>query len=280
MLSYRHAFHAGNHADVLKHVVLLQLLEHLAAKDKPFWYIDTHAGAGSYTLTATPSASTGEHETGVVPLWHAKGLPTALARYVALLHEMNPRGRLVHYPGSPWIARARMRQHDQLWLHELHPADHARLARGFAASGCHVRNIDGLDALKALLPPQPRRALVLIDPSYELREDYMRLPSVLQQGLQRFATGIYLVWYPMLARRDAHELPARLASGVPRWLRAELAIGSATEHGLYGSGVFVVNPPWTLQATLAEVLPRLAALLGQDRHARYLLQTSPAENDG
>ena len=116
--------------------------------------------------------------------------------------------------------------------------------------------------------------------SYELREDYMRLPSVLQQGLQRFATGIYLVWYPMLARRDAHELPARLASGVPRWLRAELAIGSATEHGLYGSGVFVVNPPWTLQATLAEVLPRLAALLGQDRHARYLLQTSPAGNDG
>lgn len=277
MLSYRHAFHAGNHADVLKHVVLLQLLDHLAAKNKPFWYIDTHAGAGRYTLTQGHAAVNGEYVDGVARLWNAGVLPEALGRYVELLRTLNPHGRLLHYPGSPWIARSRLRERDQLWLHELHPADHAQLARDFGGAGCHVANEDGFAALKALLPPEPRRALVLIDPSYELREDYTRLHTALQQALRRFATGVYEVWYPLLPRREARELPARLqALGAANWLRAELVVAGAGEHGMYGSGVFVINPPWTLEAALADALPRLVTLLGRDRHAGYALERSPA----
>lgn len=276
MLGYRHAFHAGNHADVLKHVTLLQVLDHLTGKDKPFWYIDTHAGAGCYALAHGPAAGHGEHLDGVARLWAADALPGALADYVALLRELNPHGQLQRYPGSPWIARARMRARDHLWLHELHPTDHTQLARDFATAHCHVHNHDGFAALKALLPPEPRRALVLIDPSYEMREDYTRVPGALQQALQRFATGVYLVWYPLIARREARELPARLAAlGAERWLRAELVVAGADHQGLYGSGVFVINPPWMLEAALGAALAHLVTLLGRDRHAGYSLQASP-----
>lgn len=272
MLGYRHVFHAGNHADVLKHVVLLQLLDHLTTKETPFWYIDTHAGAGSYALTTGPAAAHGEHRDGAARLWKAEQLPAALRRYVEVLRLCNPDGRLQHYPGSPWIARAVARSQDRLWLHELHPSDHALLQADFTAAHCRVANEDGLAALARLLPPQPRRALVLIDPSWELSEDYSRMPRVLQQALRRFATGIYALWYPLLERREAHALPSRLeALGAPRWLRAELRIMGAHEPGLQGSGMFVINPPWTLEATLAAALPRLVDLLGQDPHAAWTL---------
>ena len=278
MLGYRHAFHAGNHADVLKHVVLLQLVDYLAAKDKPFWYIDTHAGAGRYTLTQGYAAEQREYVDGIEKLWNAGVLPEALARYVELVRTLNPHHRLKYYPGSPWIARARMRPPDRLWLHELHPADYALLEQEFAAGPVPTRvfSEDGYAGLKALLPPEPRRALVLIDPSYEVREDYVRLIDALKQALRRFATGVYMVWYPMIPRRESRELPARLATLAPeRWLRAELVVRAAdAAHGLYGSGVFVVNPPFTLRAALAESLPRLTMLLGLDRHATFTLEGS------
>ena len=155
MLGYRHAFHAGNHADVLKHVVLLQLVDYLAAKDKPFWYIDTHAGAGRYTLTQGYAAAQREYADGVEKLWNGGVLPEALARYVELLRELNPHHRLKYYPGSPWIARMRMRAQDRLWLHELHPADYALLEQEFSTGTVPARvlNEDGYAGLKALLPP-------------------------------------------------------------------------------------------------------------------------------
>jgi 23S rRNA (adenine2030-N6)-methyltransferase len=278
MLGYRHAFHAGNHADVLKHVVLLQLVDYLATKDKPFWYIDTHAGAGRYTLTQGYAAEKREYVDGVEKLWNAGVLPEALARYVELVRALNPHHRLKYYPGSPWIARMRMRPQDRLWLHELHPADYALLEHEFAAGPVPARvlNEDGYAGLRALLPPEPRRALVLIDPSYELREDYVRLLDALRQALRRFATGVFMVWYPMIPRRESRELPGRLATLAPgSWLRAELVVCAAdAAHGLYGSGVFVVNPPWTLRAALEESLPRLTMLLGLDRHATFTLEGS------
>lgn len=279
MLGYRHAFHAGNHADVLKHVVLLQLVDYLAAKDKPFWYIDTHAGAGRYTLTQGYAAAQREYADGVEKLWNGGVLPEALARYVELLRELNPHHRLKYYPGSPWIARMRMRAQDRLWLHELHPADYALLEQEFSTGTVPARvlNEDGYAGLKALLPPEPRRALVLMDPSYEVREDYARVVDAMRQALRRFATGVYMVWYPMIPRRESRELPGRLAGLAPeRWLRAELVVRAAdAAHGLYGSGVFVVNPPWTLRAALEESLPRLVTLLGLDRHAASTLEVSP-----
>ena len=279
MLGYRHAFHAGNHADVLKHVTLVQLVDYLAAKDKPFWYIDTHAGAGRYTLTQGYAAAQREYADGVEKLWNGGVLPEALARYVELLRELNPHHRLKYYPGSPWIARMRMRAQDRLWLHELHPADYALLEQEFSTGTVPARvlNEDGYAGLKALLPPEPRRALVLMDPSYEVREDYARVVDAMRQALRRFATGVYMVWYPMIPRRESRELPGRLAGLAPeRWLRAELVVRAAdAAHGLYGSGVFVVNPPWTLRAALEESLPRLVTLLGLDRHATSTLEVSP-----
>jgi len=278
MLGYRHAFHAGNHADVLKHVVLLQLLDYMAAKDKPFWYIDTHAGAGRYALTQGYAAEQREYVDGVERLWAAGVLPEALARYLELVRALNPHNRLKVYPGSPWIARARMRPQDRMWLHELHPSDYAILEQEFASGPVpsRVLNEDGYAGLRALLPPEPRRALVLLDPSYEVREDYARLIDALRQALRRFATGVYMVWYPMIPRREARELPARLAALTPeRWLRAELVVCAAdAAHGLHGSGVFVINPPYTLRAALEQSLPRLTALLGRDRHASFTLQVS------
>jgi len=280
VLGYRHAFHAGNHADVLKHVVLVQLLDYLAAKDKPFWYIDTHAGAGRYALREGRAGQQREYAEGVERLWNAAPQPAALGRYLELVRSINPSRALNCYPGSPWFARECMRPVDRLWLHELHPTDSARLAKEFAAGAVPARVIeeDGFAGLKALLPPEPRRALVLLDPSYELREDYARVVEALRDALRRFPTGTYAVWYPLIPRREARELPAKLAAITSgRWLRAELVVKAAEgARGLFGSGVFVINPPYTLHAALADCLPRLVTLLGIDRHAGFDLAASGA----
>ncbi|HEX5787750.1 MAG TPA: 23S rRNA (adenine(2030)-N(6))-methyltransferase RlmJ, partial [Woeseiaceae bacterium] len=276
MLSYRHAFHAGNHADVLKHVVLVEILRHLTAKPKDLWYIETHAGAGEYVLGADASAS--EAAGGIGRLWTATNLPAVVARYRDRVARYNPDGELVRYPGSPRLAADCLRNGDRLWLHELHPTDHAALVETFAAKGgrrdrrVRVGQRDGLAALRALLPPPPRRALVLVDPSYERKSDYAAVVQALADALRRFATGVYAVWYPVLGRREARSLPREL-EGVAgaRWLRAELSVLDPADPGLQGSGMFVVNPPHTLAAELAPGLPWLAAALGRSAAAGHVL---------
>ncbi len=205
MLSYRHAFHAGNHADVLKHFIEVQLLRYLAQKDKPFWFIDTHAGAGCYSLDSGYAAQNAEYESGIARLWGREDLPAPLAEYVALVKRINPDGQLKLYPGSPLVAVESLRGQDRMRLFELHPADSEILRENFAAHGSKVliQAADGLGGLKALLPPPPRRALVLIDPSYEDKQDYQRVVSALREGLKRFAGGMYAVWYPQLQRAEA-----------------------------------------------------------------------------
>lgn len=279
MLAYRHAFHAGNHADVLKHVVLVQLLRHLARKDKSFWVIDTHAGAGVYDLGSPHARRLAEFGTGIGRLWKRKDLPAAVSDYVELVRALNPDGRLRRYPGSPRLAFACLRPRDRLRLIELHSTDAALLSDNFRAAGRQVRVVagDGFAALKALLPPPPRRGLVLLDPSYELREDYARVVQALKDGLERFATGIYAVWFPLLARVEARRLPSRLKAatrGRP-WLSATLTVSAPDPQGLglYGSGMFVVNPPFTLRDTLISALPWLASALGRDEHAGWDLET-------
>ena len=268
MLGYRHAFHAGNHADVLKHLVLMLALERLCAKDKPLWYIDTHAGAGRYRLGSGVAAGHEEYGEGIGKLWGAADLPAPLARYRELVRGFNPGGKLRCYPGSPALADALLRRGDRLWLHELHPADAAALAREFKDHADRARVIaaDGFDGLRALLPPQPRRALVLIDPSYELAEDYRRVPKALGEALQRFATGVYAVWYPLLARRESRLLVERLQSlGAAHWLHARLEVRRAIgpDSGLHGSGLFIVNPPFGVAAALRECTAALRSLLEQ-----------------
>lgn len=256
MFSYRHSFHAGNHADVLKHMVLIASLRYLLdAKATPLGIIDTHAGAGLYRLDSEDARTSGEATTGVLPLWahllDAQGAlrpdtPAALADYIALLMQFQRTPtQLRHYPGSPFIAAHLLREQDKLHLFELHPTD-ARLLAGNVAASAQASRIqlvrnNGFMGLKTLLPLPSRRGLVLMDPSYELKTDYAQTVACVQDALARFATGCYIVWYPIIARPEAHQLPRRLKTlanqaGRP-WLEAVLDIGQPPSDSVGHDGV-------------------------------------------
>ncbi len=275
MLSYRHAFHAGNHADVLKHFIEVQLLRYLAQKEKPFWYIDTHAGAGCYALDSGYATQNAEYLSGIARLWARDDLPAPLADYVALIKSINPDGQMKLYPGSPLVAQALLREQDRMRLYELHPSDSELLFDNFSGQGVLMQTADGFGALKALLPPPPRRALVLIDPPYEDKQDYQRVVTSLGEGLKRFSSGVYAVWYPQLQRADARQLPEQLKNlPVKSWLNVALSVQSPSEDGfgMYGSGMFVLNPPFNLHGILQQVMPYLVKQLGQDETASFTLE--------
>ena len=281
MLSYRHAFHAGNHADVLKHCLLVQLLRHMSQKETPFWVIDTHAGAGLYALDTGYATKLAEHTDGIGRLWSRSDLPAPLGEYVNLVRELNPDGKLHAYPGSPWLAQRLLRREDRLRLFELHSSDSALLQDNFRALGADVQrrtiiaSTDGYAGLKAVLPPLPRRGLVLIDPSYEDKADYANVVVALTDALTRFATGTYMLWYPQLVRTDSQRLPAALKTlPAKNWLHVALSVCVPGEDGfgMRGSGLFILNPPWTLHKTLQEVMPYLVKVLGRDAGAGFVLE--------
>lgn len=278
MLSYRHAFHAGNHADILKHLVLIQCLAHMNTKEKPYVVLDTHAGAGQYALDSDQAKRTGEFADGIGRLWQRDDLPPALADFRKLIRELNQGEKLRRYPGSPWIAARLIRDIDRLKLAELHSTDYALLRRAFRdRNRVSYEQADGFEVLKATLPPVSRRGLVLIDPSYEIKSDYIKVSVAVKDALKRFATGTYLIWHPLLPSIDANHLPEKLKNaGAGDWLHATLSVRApATKgHGMHGSGMFVVNPPWTLAATLQETLPYLAKILALDERASWSLDTS------
>jgi len=279
MLSYRHGFHAGNHADVLKHFILVQLLAYLLQKDKALWYIDTHAGAAQYALTDSTALKNAEFETGIGRLWGRRGLPAALADYVAQVARFNPDPhKLKAYPGSPQIALQMLRPQDRLRLFEKHSTEIRILQQNVAPEGRRAIALagDGFDALKSVLPPPSRRALVLVDPSYEDKADYKRTKQTLVDALTRFATGTYAIWYPQVQRRESLQLPNSLTlAGAGEWLHVSLTVKApaADGFGLHGSGMFIVNPPWTLADTLRGAMPWLADALAQDQEATFLLET-------
>lgn len=286
MLAYRHAFHAGNHADVLKHTVLALVLRHLNRKDKGWRCVDTHAGAGGYSLQGDYAHKRGEFEHGIARLWNRDDLPAPLADLVAVARAFNGGGKapvpLAQYPGSPAIAQALMRPQDQLRLFEIHPTDHKILASYLGeAPGVEVRMADGFAALKSQLPPPTRRGVVLIDPSYEIKTDYARALAALREALERFPEAVVVVWLPQLQLLQASQLPQRLkasAESLSRkgWLHARLTVAPADSHGfgLLGSSVFVANPPHTLRESLQPVLPFLAQALAQFDGARSALDAS------
>ncbi len=297
MLSYRHAFHAGNHADVLKHVVTMQLLSYLNQKDTPYMYIDTHAGAGVYALDGGYAAKNTEFESGISRLWDRKDLPVPLAEYMKLIKALNPSGKMRYYPGSPYCADKTMREQDRLRLFELHPSDAKILLDNFRKLEAHeaeqgarrthgkrvmIQRADGFLGLKSLLPPPSRRGLVLIDPPYEDKGDYRRVKDTLADALIRFATGTYAVWYPVLHRMESRQLPDKLkrlkSNG---WLNVTLSISTPSPDGfgLHSSGMFVLNPPWTLEPMLRDLMPYLVTALGRDAGAGFTLEsgtTTPA----
>ncbi len=286
MLAYRHAFHAGNHADVLKHLVLVQVLRYMALKDKPFTLVDTHAGAGGYSLEGRYAQERGEYEQGIGRLWSRDDLPASLADYVALVRQFNGGGpeaanvRFEQYPGSPAFAQMLLRPQDRLRLFELHPTDHRIL---LAYLGKHantqVTQTDGFAALKGELPPPSRRGVVLIDPSYELKSDYAKVVAALREALTRFAEGTVIVWAPQLTTLEAAQLPSRLQASADTlakkgWLHARLTVQQpdARGFGLIGSSVFVANPPHVLHDNLQAVMQFLVDTLGQYDGAHYLLE--------
>lgn len=278
MLSYRHAFHAGNHADVLKHFVLAELTAYLGQKDTPFYYVDTHAGAGLYSLDIGYATKLAEYVDGIGRLWERDDLPAPLAEYVKLVRAINPDGKLKAYPGSPWIAHQTLREQDRLRLFELHPADAELLHGNFRQFPRRVmlNCADGFAGIKALLPPPPRRALVLIDPSYEDKADYRNVIAALEDSLARFATGVYVVWCPQLSRPESRQLPHKLVRlGAKSWLQVSLTVREPDNdgYGMHGSGLFIVNPPWMLRNTLKEVMPYLVTVLGQGAGAGFTLES-------
>lgn len=277
MFSYRHGFHAGNHADVLKHTVLVFILGYMKEKDASIAFVDTHSGAGAYALDSAFAQKKGEFKDGIGRLWGRKDAPPAVAAYLQQIGKANPDGALRHYPGSPQIALQMLRQQDRLQLYELHTSDSKLLQKHFAASGrrVSVQAADGFAALKAVLPPASRRGLVLIDPSYEDKEDYRKVIATVRDALKRFATGIYAVWYPQVQRQEAQDLPGQLKQlAAGDWLNVSLTVKAPAEGGLglHGSGMFVFNQPWTLEAALRAEMPWLVKALAQDRRASFKLQ--------
>ena len=308
MFSYRHAFHAGNHADVLKHTVLIAILRYLAQKESALAVFDTHAGAGLYRLDGDYAQTSGEAADGFLRLAALAPKPTAagspgskganmtpnalvpaLQDYVDLVASFNGRSSPKVYPGSPFIIQRLLRGRDKLKLFELHPTDSktlsANIAQLEAGRQVAVLREDGFEGLKKFLPPPQRRALVLIDPSYEVKSDYGRAAATITDVLTRFATGTYALWYPIIPRMDAHDLPRKLQTlatkAGKRWLNPTLTVksskilrddaGQEKRPGLPASGMFIINPPHTLKAILQSALPQMVQLLGQDKNAQFSL---------
>jgi 23S rRNA (adenine2030-N6)-methyltransferase len=337
MFSYRHAFHAGNHADVLKHTTLIALMKYLTQKDAALTVIDTHAGAGLYRLDGDYTETSGEAQEGVFKLFseqkstvtHAqraqaatKNIPKpaadgpatppartasakpaaatawvpALQDYLELLRGLNPQfaqsgdiAQLKIYPGSPFIEQKFLSGRDKLKLFELHPTDFKSLSGNIEQLGVGrqvtVAREDGFEALKTFLPPPARRAMVFCDPSYEMKTDYARVAACMVDAVKRFATGTYVVWYPIIPRPEAHDLPRKLKTLAVKagrsWLNATLTVkssklttdtaGEVIRPGLPASGMFIINPPHTLKSELQAALPQMVALLGQDRNAGFTL---------
>lgn len=266
MLSYLHAYHAGNHADVLKHTVLTAALARLVAKDKPLRYVETHAGAGGYELRASAAQKNREYEGGVGKLWSAAETPDAVARWLALVRSYNGSGALRRYPGSPWLARESLRPGDDLFLFELHPAEHRALKN--ACDGdrrAKVSREDGLSASIGLVPPPSKRAFVLIDPSYELRNEHRDVIDAVVKLHKRFATGSIAIWYPVIERRWVERYERALRGSGIAFATYELCVARERRGGgLTGSGMFVVNPPWQLDDELQAALPWLVERLALD----------------
>jgi 23S rRNA (adenine2030-N6)-methyltransferase len=294
MFSYRHAFHAGNHADVLKHTVLLAVLKHMAQKDTAFTVFDTHAGAGLYRLDGDYAQTSAEASQGFLKLIATKPeqpFAPAIQDYIDLVASFNAGGQWKVYPGSPFIIQQQLRGRDKLKLFELHPTDTktltANIAQLEAGRQVAIEREDGFEGVKKFLPPPSRRALLLCDPSYEVKHDYARVSAMVADALLRFATGTYVVWYPIIPRPEAHDLPRKLKTLANKagksWLEATLTVksskllqseeGETIRPGLPASGMFLINPPFTLKAVLKDALPQLVAILKQDQHATYTLES-------
>jgi 23S rRNA (adenine2030-N6)-methyltransferase len=261
MLSYRHGFHAGNFADLLKHIVQVEILEHMGKKDKPYDYIDTHAGAGLYQLDTGMAAKNQEYLTGIDHVFGKEQQWPQLVSYLRQISAHNRHGQLKFYPGSPAIAAGLLRPQDKAWMFELHSTDIQHLRKNFAGNRqVDVRQQDGFKGLDALLPTKSRRAFILIDPPYEQKQDYQRVVDGLKLIHRKMATATVALWYPVVERARIDTLEKQIfASGIRNVVQFELGTEKdSSGHGMTSAGMIVVNPPWTLKEKMDLSLPDLA----------------------
>jgi 23S rRNA (adenine2030-N6)-methyltransferase len=278
MLSYRHGFHAGNHADVLKHWVCVLMAEYMGQKGKPFWYVDTHSGAGVYSLDSVESKKTGEHNGGISAIWGQKS-PAIFDSYIRIIKNLNPGEQLKLYPGSPWFVGKCLDKGDRARLFELHPQDFKLLNRNFGGDrAIKVEQLDGFSGLKSILPPPTKRALVVIDPPYEQAKEYDMVVNSLEQSLKKFATGVYAVWYPLINRNTKQNASEKMVGklnklGAKSTLEVNFCVnGKDEDAGMYGSGLFIINPPWNLEKQLNQGLPFLLEKLGKSNKAAFNIE--------
>lgn len=265
-MNYRHAFHAGNHADVFKHIVLTRLIALMSRKEQPFAYIDTHAGLGLYDLQGDQATRTGEYLEGVARLWGRDDLPAAAADYLRIIKRLNPEGELRYYPGSPELARRLMRQQDRVLLNEKHPEDGPLLKENMKKDPRVTVHLgEGWHVPRALLPVQEKRAVMLIDPPFEQADELKRCCVAVKEAIARMRQTVAAIWYPIKDQRQLTRFYQDLTStGAPKLLRVELYVHHQdSPQGLNGSGLAIANPPWGLEEELRELLPWLATELAQ-----------------
>ncbi len=286
-MNYRHAFHAGNFADVIKHIVLVRILTYLQEKPAAFRVIDSHAGAGVYDLTGNEAQRSGEWLTGIARVMQARFSEAALplvAPYLDIVRAFNPPAELKAYPGSPLIARALMRPQDRLTACEVEPKARKHLIEALRRdTQARVVDLDGWTALPAFVPPNERRGLVVIDPPYEAKDEFARIADGFSSAFAKWPTGVYLLWYPAKSRRATDELARHVtdvaASGPSpaKCLRLEFSVAPQTADGaLVSAGILLVNPPWMLASELKTILPELEKPLGQGGAGRFRLEVPKA----
>ncbi|CAM2995306.1 protein involved in catabolism of external DNA [Legionella steigerwaltii] len=260
MLSYQHGYHAGNFADVIKHITLTRLLNYLTHKEKPLFYLETHSGKGLYDLKNKQAEKTQEYKQGIKLIWPERNsLPAVFQDYVQVIEELNPTGALKYYPGSPFLTINKLRMQDRMYFCELHPREFEALNQLHRFNKkVHFSNADGIATMKALLPPPEKRGLIFIDPSFEIKEEYKEIPIALKHAYSRFATGVFCLWYPLVDKkltdklhRGMKEIKARNA------LRIEFSLTSTPMEGMSGCGLWIINPPFTLAEEMKIVLNSL-----------------------
>ena len=267
MLSYQHGFHAGNFADLHKHLSLALLLESLNRKSKPWSYLETHSGRGLYDLRDAQAEKTGEYLQGIAKLW-SNHSDDGLGRYIDLIRALNPSGNLEIYPGSPQIAANMARADDSIHLMELHPQEVAALKRNFRGyEGVAVHHRDGYEGVLAHLPPKPNRGLVLIDPAYEVKDEYAQVASFVVKALKKWGNASIAIWYPVLSAQRHEQMINSVVMGCPEpsILRSEMHIAAPAERGMFGSGMLLINPPWQIDQQLSELVPQLLGHLLKDQ---------------
>ncbi|PWY56340.1 23S rRNA (adenine(2030)-N(6))-methyltransferase RlmJ [Legionella qingyii] len=260
MLSYQHGYHAGNFADVIKHIALTHLLNYLTRKDKALLYLETHSGKGLYDLKNKQAEKTQEYKQGIQLIWSNRNtLPSVFQNYLQLINQLNSTDSLRYYPGSPFLAINTLRMQDRMYFCELHPREFEALSQLQRMNKkVHFSNTDGIAAMKALLPPPEKRGLVFIDPSFEIKEEYKEIPLAIKQAYSRFATGVFCLWYPLVDKKLTDKLNKGMKEiNAKNALRIEFNLTSTPMEGMSGCGLWIINPPFTLAEEMKTVLNTL-----------------------